>query len=89
MCGHCDFGCCGGAHLVDIVVVDPTCRDSVELVARHDLVVATNHATRTKIVPFALETYDALPNRSDGFLVECAPLASKESARSCCACRTI
>ena len=31
---------------------------------------------------FALETYDALSDRSDRFLVECATLASGECARS-------
>ena len=33
-------------------------------------------------VPFALETYGALSTRSDRFLVECAPLASRGCARS-------
>ena len=31
-------------------------------------------------MPFALETYGALSDRSDRFLVECATLASRESA---------
>ena len=33
-------------------------------------------------MPFALETYGALSDRSDRFLVECATLASRESAGS-------
>ena len=82
-----------GHTLVDIVVVDPTRRDFVERAARQDLVAATDaerrkethyrdRATRTKFVPFGLESYGALLDRSDRFLVECATLASKECARS-------
>ena len=82
-----------GHTLVDVVVADPTRRDLVERVARHDLVAATdaerrkethhrNRATGTKFVPFALETYGALFDRSDRFLVECATLASRQSACS-------
>ena len=65
----------------------------MERAVRHDLVAATdaerrkeNHyrdrAPGTKFVPFALETYGALSDRSDRFLVECATLASWECARS-------
>ena len=67
-----------GHTLVDIVVANPTRRDLVERVARHDLVAATDAERRkethyrdrvagTKFVPFALETYGALSNRSDQF----------------------
>ena len=80
-----------GHTLVDIVVADPTRRDLVERAARHDLVAATdaerrkeNHyrdrAPGTKFVPFALETYSALSDRSDRYLVECATLAPRECA---------
>ena len=80
-----------GHPLVDIVVADPTYRDLVGRAARHDLVAVTDaerreetydrdHAAETKFVPFALETYGALPDRSDRFLVECATLASREYA---------
>ena len=72
-------------------VTDPTRRDLVERDARHDLVAATDAKRRkethyrdrvvgTKFIPFALETYGALFDRSDRFLVECATLASKECA---------
>ena len=82
-----------GHTLVDIVVADPTRRDLVERAARHDLVAATDAERRnethyrdraegTKFVPFALERYGALSDRPDRFLVECATLASIESARS-------
>ena len=82
-----------GHTLVDIVVADPTRRDLVERAARQDLVAATNaerrkeahyrdRAARTKFVSFALETYGALFDRSDRFLVECATLASRECVRS-------
>ena len=82
-----------GHTLVDVVVADPTCRDSVERAARHDLIAATDaerrkeahyrdRAAGTKFVPFALETYGALSGRSDRLLVECATLASRESAGS-------
>ena len=82
-----------GHTLVDIVVADPTRRDLVERAFRHDLVAATNaerrkeahyrdRAARTKFVPFALETYCALSDRSNRFLVECATLASRESLGS-------
>ena len=87
--------------MVDIVVADPTRRDLVERAARRDLVAATDaerrkethyrdRAARTKCVPFALETYGALSDRSDRFLVECATSASRECACSgpplaCCA----
>ena len=82
-----------GHTLVDIVVADPTRRDLVERAAIHDLVAATDAERRketqyrdcaagTKFAPFALETYDALSDRSDRFLVECATLASRESAGS-------
>ena len=82
-----------GHTLVDIVVADPTRRDLVERAARHDLVAATDaerrkethyrdRAARTKFVPFALETYGALSDRSDRFLVECATLASRECSGS-------
>ena len=56
-----------------------------------DLVAATNverrkethyRAAMTKFVPFAFEMYGALSDRSDQFLVECATLASRESAGS-------
>ena len=78
-----------GHTLVDIVVADPTHRDLVELAARQDLVAATDaerrkethyrdRAARTTFVPFALETYGALSDRSDRFLVQCATLASRE-----------
>ena len=80
-----------GQFLVDIVVADPTRQDLVERAARHDLVAATDaerrkethygdRAAGTKFVPFALETYGALSGRSDRLLVECATLASRESA---------
>ena len=79
--------------MVDIVVANPTRRDLVERAARHDLVAATDaerrkeihyrdRAARTKFAPFALETYNALSDRSDRFLVEYATLASREGARS-------
>ena len=79
--------------MVDIVVADPTRRDLVERAARHDLVAARDaelrkeahhqdRAARTKFVPSALETYCALSDRPDRFLVECATLASKESSGS-------
>ena len=82
-----------GHTLVDIVVADPTRQDLVERAARHDLVAATDaerrkethyrdRAAGTKFVPFALETYGALSDRSDRFLVECATLASRESVGS-------
>ena len=41
-----------------------------------------DRAVGTKFVPFALETCGALSDRSDRFLVECATLASRESAGS-------
>ena len=77
-----------GHALVDIVVADPTRRDLVERNARPDLVAATDAERRkethcrdrvagTKFVPFALETYDALSDRSDRFLVECVTLACR------------
>ena len=67
-----------GHTLVDIVVANPTRRDLVERAARHDLVAATdaerrkeNHyrdrAAGLKFMPFALETYGALSDRSDRF----------------------
>ena len=81
-----------GHTLVDIVVADPTRRDLVERAARQDLVAATNdrrkethyrdRAAGTKFVRFALETYGALSDRSDRFLVECTTLASRECAKS-------
>ena len=82
-----------GHTLVDIVVAYPTRRNLVERAARHDLVAATDAERRkvthyrdcaagTKFVPFALETYGALSDRSDRFLVECATLASRECAES-------
>ena len=78
-----------GHTLVDIVVADPTRRDLVERAARQDLVAnaerrkESHHRDRaagTKFVPFALETYGALSDRSDRFLVECATSASRECA---------
>ena len=60
--------------LVDIIVADPTRRDLVERVTRHDLVAAverrkdTHHHDRapgTKFVPFALETCGTMYVRSD------------------------
>ena len=80
-----------GHKLVDIVVADPTRRDLVERIARHDLVAATtaerrkethyrDRAARTKSVPFALETNGALFDRLDRFLAECATVASRECA---------
>ena len=82
-----------GHTLVDIVVADPTRRDLVERAARHDLVAARDvqrrkethyrdRAPKKKFGPFALETYGALTNRSDRFLVECATLACRQCARS-------
>ena len=82
-----------GHTLVDIVVADPTRHDLVKRAARHDLVAATDaerrkethyrdHAAGTKFVPFVPETYGALFDRSDRFLVECATLVSRESAES-------
>ena len=82
-----------GHTLVDIVVADPTRRDLVERTARQGLVAATDakrrkeshyqdRATGTKFMPFPLETYGALSDKSDRFLVECATLASRESAGS-------
>ena len=79
--------------MVDIIVADLTRSDLVERAARLDLISATNAERRkethyrdrakgTKIVPFALETYGALYNRSDRFWVECAKLASRECAGS-------
>ena len=63
----------------------------MERAVRHDLVAATDaerrkethyrdRAAGTKSVPFALETYSALSDRSDRFLVECATLSTRESA---------
>ena len=64
------------------------------LLAARQYLVATTDAQRRKethyrdrtsgmkFVPFALETYGALSNRSDRFLVECATLASRECAGS-------
>ena len=80
-----------GHTLVDIVVADPTRRDLVERAARQDLVAATDagrwkethyqdRAAVTKFVPFILETYGALLDWLDRFLVECAKLASRECA---------
>ena len=74
--------------LIDNAVADPTRRDLVERVARIDLVAATDTDWRkeahyrdrtsgTMVVPIALETCGAL---SDGFLVECASLASRGCA---------
>ena len=68
--------------MVDIVVADPTRRHSVERAGRQDLVAATDaeqrkethyrdRAARMKFVPFALETYGALIDRLDRFLVKC------------------
>ena len=82
-----------GHTLVEIVVADPTRRDLVERAAIQDLVAATDVKRRkephyrdraggTTFVPFALETYGALFDRSDRFLVECATLAYRECARS-------
>ena len=61
--------------------------------ARRDIVATTDAERRkethywdrtlvTKVVPFALETYGALCDRSDRLLVECAALASRGCARS-------
>ena len=83
-----------GHTLVDIVVVDPTRRDLVERAGRHDLVAATDaerrkethyrdRGARTKFVPFPLETYVALFDRSDRFLVECVTSASRECSLLC------
>ena len=80
-----------GHTLVDIVVADPTRRDLLERAARHDLVVVTYAKRRkethyryrvagTKFVPSVLETYGALSDRSDRFLVECATSSSRECA---------
>ena len=82
-----------GHILVDIIVADPTRRDLVERAARQDLVGAKdaerrkethyrNRVAGTKFVPFPLETYDALSDRSDRFLEECATLASRECKAS-------
>ena len=71
----------------------PTRRDLVECAARQDLVAATDaeqrkethyrdRAAGTIVVLFALETYDALYDRSDRFLVECATLAHTRSRPS-------
>ena len=79
--------------MVDILVAYPTREDLVERALKTDLVAATDaerrkethyrdRAAGTKFMPFALETYSALSNRSDRFLVECATLASRESAGS-------
>ena len=65
----------------------------MERAARQDLVAAReaerrkethnrDRAIGTKFLPFALETYGAMSNRSDRFLVECATLASRECTRS-------
>ena len=65
----------------------------MERAAGQDLVAATDEerrkethyrdrAAETNFLPFALETYGASSDRSDRFLVECAPLASRESAAS-------
>ena len=81
-----------GHTLVDVVVADPTRRDLVEHAARHDLVATTDaerrkethyqdRASGTQFVPFALETYGALSDRSDRFLVKCATLASGLQAK--------
>ena len=84
-----------GHTLVNTVVADRARRDLAERAARHDLVGARDAERRkethywdrgagTKFVPFALETYGALSDRSDRFLVKCATLASRESAGSGC-----
>ena len=76
-----------GHTLVDIVVANPTCRNLVERAARQNLVAArdaerkkeTHYRDRApgmKFVPFALETYGALFDRPDRFLVECATFVS-------------
>ena len=63
------------------------------LATSQDLVVATDaerrkethsqdRAAGTIFVPFIVETYGALSDRSDRFLVECATLASRKSAGS-------
>ena len=68
-------------------------RDLVDGAVTQDLVAATqadrrketcyrDRARRTKFIPFALETYGALSDRSDRFLVECTTLSSRECARS-------
>ena len=78
-----------GHTLVDVVVANPARRGLVERAAGHDLVAATDAERRkenhyrdrtagTKNVPFALEAYGALTDRSDRFLVECATLASRK-----------
>ena len=65
----------------------------MERAAKQDLVAAadaerrkeTHHrdrATGTTFVPFGLESYGALLDRSDRFLVECAMLASRECVGS-------
>ena len=82
-----------GHTWVGIIVANPTRRDLVKRAARQDLVAATDveqkkethhrdRATGTKFVPFAFETYDAVSDRSDRFLVKCDTLASRESAGS-------
>ena len=73
----------------------------MERTARQDLVAATDpkrmketqyrdRAAGTKFVPSALNTFGALFDRSDRFLVECVTLPSRECARlgpllACCA----
>ena len=75
------------------MVANPTRSNLVERTARQIIVAATDvkrrkgtryrdRAAGTKFVPFALETYGALYDRSDRFLVECATLASRECAES-------
>ena len=81
-----------GHSLADIVVANPTRRDLVEHATRQDLVAATAAERRKethyrdrvarKFVPFALETFGALTDRLDHFLIECATLASRECAGS-------
>ena len=77
--------------MVDIVVADPIGRDLVHHAAKEDLDAATDAerrkethywdcAARTKFVPFTLETYGALFDMSDRFLIECATIASRECA---------
>ena len=81
-----------GHTLVNIVVADPTSRDLVERAARHDLVAATDAERRkeahyrdriawTKCVPFALETFGALSDRSD-FFWSSVPLYHLESPQA-------
>jgi hypothetical protein len=82
-----------GHTLVDIVIADPTRCDLVERAAERGLVAASDaerkkeahyrdRAQGSVFVPFALETYGALSEKSDGFLKDCARRTCAETSGS-------